>query len=258
MPTNTPSNRASSAPPTGNRRQQLAAQAAQAERDRTIRRRVGLALLVAVLAAAIFAGVWLGGSAISSHSTAATASSGAQDNGIITVGSATAPVRVEVYQDFMCPYCGRFERANGDDVAHLVADGTVRLELHPLSFLDPSSQGSQYSTRSANAFVTAAKADPQHILAFNSALYANQPAEGTPGLTDQQLAQLAVGAGIDPAVAGSFTAMTYRGWVQDGTTKAFADGINATPTIRINGTTWTGDPYTPGTIKAAIQAAPHE
>ena len=72
-----------------------------------------------------------------------------------------------------------------------------------MSFLDRTSQGARYSTRAANAFVTVAQADPDRILAFNRALYDNQPAEGTTGLTDAQLATLAADINANSAEFGS-------------------------------------------------------
>ena len=102
-------------------------------------------------------------------------------NGAISVGKANAPVKLEVYLDYMCPFCGRFERANGGELDRLVADGTVQLHLYPLSFLDRLSNGTRYSTRAANAIVTVADRAPDKVLAFNSALFADQPAEGSSG-----------------------------------------------------------------------------
>lgn len=238
--------------PSGNRRQQLAAESARAERDRRIRRRLGFGLLAASLAVILFAGIWLGVSAFQSRSSQPTASEGSWTVG---VGSAGAPVRVDVYQDFMCPYCGQFEQVNGPVLARLVDQGMVRLEIHPISFLDQLSEGTEYSTRSANAFVTAAQADPGTVLDFNSALFANQPAEGSPGLTDEQLADVALSAGIDPTVVDTFTEMAYEDWVEDGTEQAFADGVTGTPTILVDGEQFSGDILTAGPLEAAIRAA---
>lgn len=243
--------------PTGSRRQQLAAQTAQAERDRKIRSRIRLGLILAAVLAVVFAGVWIGTSALNSRQAA---DSGATPEGgtTIGVGQESAPVRVDVYQDYMCPYCGRFEQANGEALAQLVDQGTVRMEIHPMSFLDSASQGSRYSTRSANAFVTAAMAQPEHALDFNAALYANQPAEGSRGLTDEQIAQLALGVGIDQAVVDSFPDMQYERWVKNATNAAFDDGVTGTPTVRIDGETFEGDLYSPGPLEAAIVGAAND
>lgn len=76
------------------------------------------------------------------------------------MGKADAPVTVEIYFDYMCPACGAFEAANGDELDRLLEAGVVRVELRPLSFLDDQSNGTAYSTRAANAIATVADAAP--------------------------------------------------------------------------------------------------
>lgn len=179
----------------------------------------------------------------------------AAPNGSFTVGSAIAPVRLELYLDYMCPYCGRFERANGGEIQRLVGDGTVKVELHPLSFLDRMSSGSRYSTRTANAVTTVAEKAPDKVLAFNQALFDKQPAEGSAGLTNDQVAAIAIGAGVPPDVVNAFGAGTYEPWVLQATAAAFDSGITGTPTVKINGTVYQGDLYTAGPLTQAIIAA---
>jgi protein-disulfide isomerase len=187
-----------------------------------------------------------------SSSTAVPA--GATAKGAIVVG--TGPVTVTVYLDYLCPYCGRFERANSAELERLVADGTVRLELHPLAFLDKASRGTRYSTRTANAVASVADQAPGVVLAFSDALFAHQPAEGGPGLTDEQIASIATGAGVPADVAATFTAGRFEHWVATSTDAAFKrDGVTGTPTVKVNGKVFEGDLYTAGPLTAAITAA---
>ncbi len=183
------------------------------------------------------------------------APAGATAGGALTVGQADAPVRVEIYLDYMCPYCGRFERANGGELNRLVADGTARLELYPLAFLDRMSQGSEYSTRTANAAATVADQAPDKLLAFNQALYERQPEEGTRGLSDDEIATLAREAGVPGEVVASFHENRFRPWVAATTEKVLNGGVSGTPTVKINGTVFTGDLYTVGPLTQAIVAA---
>ena len=164
-------------------------------------------------------------------------------------------MRVDVFQDFMCPYCGAFERANSTELKAMVDAGTVRLVIHPMSFLDQQSGTARYSTRAANALFTVYKAEPDKALAFNAALYENQPQEGTPGPSDDQLKSLATGVGVSQAVADSFTSMTNEAAVVQATQSAFSSGVTSTPTVKINGEKLTGDPTQPGVLKAAVEAA---
>jgi protein-disulfide isomerase len=175
--------------------------------------------------------------------------------GAFLVGEAAAPVKLELYLDYMCPFCGRFERTNGGEMDKLIADGTVRLELHPLAFLDRFSEGTRYSTRSANAIVTVAENVPDRLLAFNAALFANQPEEGSSGLTNDQIGSLAAEAGVPSDVVSLFGLGTYEPWLAQATDAAFSSGITGTPTVKINGTVFKGDLYAVGPLTEAIVAA---
>jgi protein-disulfide isomerase len=186
---------------------------------------------------------------------AVVAPAGATAAGGLALGVASAPVRLEVFLDYMCPFCGRFERANNADIERLVADGTVRLDLHILSFLDKTSSGTRYSTRAANAVVTVFDRAPDRVLAFHRALFASQPAEGSSGLTDDQIGALAADAGVPPDVVAAFHEETFQPWIAQTTEAAFAGGITGTPTVRINGERFEGDLYTAGGLTAAINAA---
>jgi protein-disulfide isomerase len=185
-----------------------------------------------------------------------TAPAGATANGGIVIGESSAPVTVQVYFDYMCPYCGQFEKANSSELSRLIYTGKLKLELHPLNFLDEQSNGGRYSTRSANALATVADKVPGLVLAFNTALFTDQPKEGTKGLSDDKIADVAKNAGVPAAVADSFTAGTYEGWITQSTQTALTkDGVSATPTIKINGKVFGGDLLTAGPLTQAIEAA---
>jgi protein-disulfide isomerase len=179
----------------------------------------------------------------------------ATSNGALMLGKATAPVKVEIYLDYMCPYCGRFERANSGELDRMVADGTARIELYPLSFLDKMSNESRYSTRAANAVATVADRSPDKVLAFSNALFVSQPAEGSAGLSDDQIAKLASGAGVPPEVVARFTEGIFEPWVVASTSAVFKSGVTGTPTVKINGTRFSGDLYTVGPLTRAVAAA---
>ena len=175
--------------------------------------------------------------------------------GAMPVGAAGAPVTLEVYLDYMCPACGRFEKANNAEIDRLTKAGTVRLELRPISFLDKQSQGTRYSTRAANAVATVVDKAPGSVWAFTTALYAHQPEEGSTGLTDGQIADLARDIGVSEDVVGTFGAGTFEPWVAKTTNDAFAAGVTGTPTIKINGRVFSGDAYSTGPLTQAIEAA---
>ncbi|GGL00828.1 hypothetical protein Ppa06_69230 [Planomonospora parontospora subsp. parontospora] len=235
-----------------------AAERRQKKRNRAITAGGGViigCLLIAIVVSLINA-AGSGGSRITAASQdKAVAPAIATAAGALAVGDAAAPVKLEVYLDYMCPFCGRFEQANSTELDRLVADGAVRLELYPLAFLDRMSSGSRYSTRTANATATVADRAPGALLAFNTALFAHQPAEGSSGLSDDEIAALARNAGVPQDVADAFTDRLFQPWVETSTAAVFKTGIEGTPTVKINGEVFTGDLYTAGPLTAAVTAA---
>lgn len=173
----------------------------------------------------------------------------------VSIGSPKAPVVVDVYQDFICPTCGLYEQANSADIASLVASGTMMYRMHVINFLDEASMGTKYSTRAANAFLTVAHVEPDKALAFNTALYANQPKEGSTGLTDAQIAQIAAAAGVSQKTIAQFAKNTYVDVPTKAWDAAQADNVTGTPTVFINGVNFTGNLYTAGPFKQAVEAA---
>lgn len=156
---------------------------------------------------------------------------------------------ITVYSDYMCPYCNQFETSQMSQIEQMVEDGSATLELHPFNLLDRVSLGSEYSTRSAAAAACVADHDPDDFLAFNTALYANQPSENTRGLTNDQLVALAAKAGATgDDVASCITDQHFAGWVADATNRALTQAvpnsslprITSTPTVLVNGAQYTG------------------
>ncbi|GMA30337.1 DsbA family protein [Litorihabitans aurantiacus] len=151
-----------------------------------------------------------------------------------------APV-LQVYIDFMCPYCGDFEAANKGDLEELRAAGDLNVTYHLMSNLDRASNGTQFSTRSANAAATVASESPEHFVAFVEGVFDNQPSEGSEGLSDAQMAEIAVGVGVPQEVADSFSAGTYNEWVGVATRQAQREGVRGTPTVKLDGETVSGN-----------------
>ena len=237
-------------------RRQQQERAAAARRMRTVVRAAWIAGITAI-ALVIGVTVWVVGNARSTAPATGVlvTPAAATEAGAIRFGTDDATVTVAVYADFMCPFCGQFERANGEALQDAVTAGTIRLDVHPMSFLDSKSGGARYSTRAANAFVTIAESDPAAALRFNQLLFADQPAEGTTGPSDDELAALATRAGASAAVVASFGEQRFVPWIERITQHAFDSGISGTPTVKIDDRIFTGDLYTPGPLTAAIRRA---
>ena len=207
-----------------------------------------LALIFAVLFAASFGAFFstiVGSTSSSSSSVASSGRVGAAnlDEGYLGVGAGR--VVVDLYIDPMCPYCGQFDIANGDALAALVDDGSITLRLHPLTFLDGASQGTAYSSRASAALTCEAALNPESTLDYVAAMFANQPAEGTQGLTDDQLVNLSSG---NESIADCVTGGEYQAWAQWNTENAISgpiegaeiSSIQGTPTVLVDGSQYTG------------------
>src|SRR5918998_1228473 len=141
----------------------------------------------------------------------------------------------------MCPICGPFEAPNAASIEQMIADGSATVVYHPVSILDDQSQGSEYSTRAASAVAWVADRAPEAFSDFSAALFTNQPAEGTEGLTDEQLASFAKEAGASADVAAKIedgtARQTFGQYVYSATNAAEedADGNFGTPRVLIDG-----------------------
>jgi protein-disulfide isomerase len=161
------------------------------------------------------------------------------------------PVKVDIYEDFMCPICGQFEKQGGATLQQLAKDGKVTIVYHPIAILDRASS-TEYSTRAAAA--AAAASEAKKFIEFHDALFAQQPEENSAGLSDQKLIDIGTSVGItDSAFAKSITDKTYRTWATKVTDTASSRGVTGTPTVIVAGKQ-IKEP-TPEALTAAVTAA---
>jgi protein-disulfide isomerase len=140
-------------------------------------------------------------------------------------------VTVDVVYDYLCPFCKQFEDTQGEALRELVAAGQVRLVIHPVAILDGAST-TAYSTRAAGAAVAVAALAPAQFGAFDKALWANQPEEGGPGLSDEQLAELATQAGVPAKVVAQLADLGYQAWATEATSAmSQVQGFTGTPWV---------------------------
>lgn len=242
-------------------RQQQRAQAAQDQRMKVVfRSLIGVAVLaVAAVVAAIALNQGGGASATPGNMT---------DDGIVLVGrdgdvqaadAAEELPRVSVYVDFQCPHCLTFEQTNMPFLTEQVEAGAIALEVHPVALMDNASQGTQFSSRAANAAACVATHEPGAFLDVTQHLFDLQQA-ATQGSVDDDVLTEAVS---DAGAASSDTRAClldreYDGWVRDATDRALRDpdlagpsGRFGTPTVLVNGERFDG-PQTPQGLAAAL------
>lgn len=232
----------------GNARRVVQEQLARERRRSRTRWTTAIAVAVLVLAGLVGWGVAAGQEKDST--TALTTPTTAVDDGTgFAVG--TGPVKVDVYEDFMCPACGQFEETSGATLAQLAAAGRVTVVYHPIAILDRYSS-TEYSTRAAAA--SAAAAQGGRFLDFHKALFANQPPENSAGLSDDRLIEIGRSVGLtDATFANAVKDGTYRSWATTATGTASGRGVTGTPVVRVAGRPLQNP--TPEALTAAVEAA---
>jgi len=88
------------------------------------------------------------------------------------------------------------------------------------------------------------------VAPYLTLLYANQPEENTPGLTDDRLIALGRQAGGGAGFASCVQSGRYAPWTAEVTDQASKDGLQGTPTVKVDGKE-IQDP-TPDALRAAV------
>jgi protein-disulfide isomerase len=227
-------------------------QAAEARR-RKILLWVSIGAAVVLIGGLLGWGIWANSGGDDYEVTEPTAA--VTDTYGVTVGD--GPVEVDLFIDYMCPVCNQFETAYSEQIQSWIDAGSVTVNYHPITILDRLSSGTEYSTRAASAAVCAADAGQQQFLDYSLALFANQPAENSTGLTDAELISIGTDdVGLDSTWQTCVENETYKGWVQAGTTWATGDGgVTGTPTAKIDGTAVEDNAQFADLVQAAIDAS---
>lgn len=155
---------------------------------------------------------------------AAEYSAKAAPNGTVVAGQDNAKLKIDMYEDLICPACGALEARDGEKIEKAIADGKVQVTYHMLDFLDQNSNPPGYSTRAANAAVAAANFGK--FADFHHSLYkqGSQPKEGTAGYDNAKLVKLGQDLGItDPGFADAVNNGKYTAPVQQDTQVALND-----------------------------------
>jgi protein-disulfide isomerase len=140
-------------------------------------------------------------------------------------------VKVEVFEDFLCPFCQQFEEQSRAALRQAAADGTAYVVYRPIAFLD------EYSSRALNAFgVVLDESGGAPALKLHDLLYEDQPAEGGTMPDDEWLIDKAVEAGADEsAIRPGIEKLAFEQWMVNGNDDASQRGVNSTPTVFVDG-----------------------
>jgi protein-disulfide isomerase len=158
-----------------------------------------------------------------------------------TLGKADAPVTLELWSDFQCPSCGQFaEVVEPALIRDYVTPGTLRIVHHDAAFQGARS-GSAYDESVEAAAGARCAASQARYWPFHDWVFANQNGENEGAYADARLRAMATSAGLDVSVWDACRATgEQQAAVRAETQEGVGKGINATPTMTINGETIVG------------------
>jgi protein-disulfide isomerase len=193
-----------------------------------------LVAVVLVFAVVVALAVWLargsGGDVTASYSVTAS-------DAVVTAGN--GPVTIDVYEDYLCPHCERFEERYGDELTNALNAGQITVRYHQIAILDRYTNPPGYSTRAANAALCAVEAGIYP--AYHKKLFDEQPAEGGAGLTNEELIAFGTDLGAPADFAECVNTSAHTRAVAAETEAASSDptlqtnGQFGTPTVAVGG-----------------------
>jgi protein-disulfide isomerase len=167
------------------------------------------------------------------------------------LGDADAPVTVEVWADFQCPYCALFTQyVEPQIVSTYVETGKVRLVFRDLAFLGEESRWAAVAARLAE--------EQDAFWPFHDYLFANQQGENKGSFSLERLREIAGRIGLDrSAFEAGLELQAARQLFAEIRAEFEADatrlGIHSTPTVVVNGAIVDGNSWE--LVQAAIEAA---
>lgn len=221
------------------RRAQLrAAQLQQAKRDKNRRIAVIAVVAVVVIALAVAGALLFNRFNQADVANVPPNATEARDGIIANPGRASegAPT-VELFLDYQCPACARFEQNFGPTLGQMAEAGEIQLIYRTMTFLDTNLRNDS-STRAANAAACADQAG--HYADYHNAVFAHQPTTEGSGFTEDNLTkdftQLAgISGGVLDDFNACYTNKRFSGFVNQVDNEAGRAGVQGTPTLHVNG-----------------------
>ncbi|ACZ30174.1 DSBA oxidoreductase [Xylanimonas cellulosilytica DSM 15894] len=171
-------------------------------------------------------------------------------------GKAVAPtedaVVVEVFSDFLCPWCERFELEHGGDLLALADDDRFDVRWRPVAWLDRNAGGTEYSTRTAMLLVHVAQESPEHFWDTVAAIMSVR--ESGPTLTHAELADVVAAVGVEGDLVAVQSDDDLRDTVLAFSNEASSLEVRHVPWANIDGEQWDWSAEDAGSLLDAAHA----
>ena len=162
-----------------------------------------------------------------------------------TAGDPNAPIKIEEFADFQCPFCERFfQQTEPLLFQHYVDTGKVQFVYRSMGNFVSQNIGGARTESQDSALAAYCAADQGKFWEMHDALYANVLGEDVGSFTDRRLTAIAETVGLDMAEFNDcYGSGKYADEVQQDFADGQAAGINGTPgflvTYTVNGETRT-------------------
>jgi protein-disulfide isomerase len=145
-----------------------------------------------------------------------------------TRGQASAPVVIEEWADFQCPACGQFARSTEPALlANYVAKGQVAIVFHHMAFLGIESNWAAAAAECAG--------EQGKFFEYHDRLYSSQSGENRGAFSKDNLKRFGAEIGLAQTFDACVDSGKYAETVRDDTKVGEGRGVNATPTLFVNG-----------------------
>lgn len=153
-----------------------------------------------------------------------------------TLGDPNAPIKIEEFSDFQCPFCGRFHQETEPLLRQYYIDtGRVQFTYRSMgNFVSDNiarGRGTPAKTESRDAAQAVYCAGDQDMFwDMHAHLFANALGEDVGSFTDRRLKEIAETVGLDMAAFNScYDSGKYLDRVQQDSEDGQAAGVNGTP-----------------------------
>jgi protein-disulfide isomerase len=185
---------------------------------------------------------------------------GVDATGAVLIGDPEAANVVEVYIDYQCPYCQRWEEGIGAPLAAkaLQPGSDLLVKQYNLAFLgetSPTLTPAGASARAASAAACVLNHDGvETFVPFSQSVFAAaDPSEPPTQFSAAALTELATGAGASAESIACIEGEANLPFVAATTQAGFGRGVGGTPTVIVNGQTL-GNPFADPAIALLLSA----
>jgi protein-disulfide isomerase len=180
-----------------------------------------------------------------------------------TMGASDAPLTVDYYGNWKCPYCGQFSKNGlGRIVTEYVQPGDVKLRFRALTYLQNDDGEWQVwlgedAARASEVGLAVWNAQPEAYWPFHETVMGSQGNERTEWATFDALEAMATSAGVEnwSEIEQAANTEQYRERLLETSRDASRAGISGTPTLDVDGqvvSAITRDGFNEGAVFAVI------